>query len=248
MAVLYIDESGEEGFSPTSSEWFILGAVLHRDGVAPTVRTAYADFKEQFGKEDSWYFHFVKKQHHERLGFIRHMVGRVPYRGFAIAIHKPSIRKPENFQRKYFLYFYALRFLLERVTRWCENHNGGSLLVKLSSRRGLTAENVVEYLARVQDSPFVTQDKMCWDYLFSDAFEVVPNKDLIGLQMADCVASSVSQAVEYSEYSTLETRYILEMAPMFRLDRGSLRSRTIIWPSQPFTMYTDEGRLSWLNA
>lgn len=248
MAILYVDESGEEGFSPTSSEWFILGAVLHHDGMARDIRAAYADFKSQFRKEDSWYFHFVKKTHHERLGFIRHMVANVPYRAFAVAIHKPSIRKPENFQKKYYLYFYALRFLLERATNWCEvNDAEDNLIVKLSARGGLSAENVVDYLARVQDSPFVTKDNMKWDYLFSDAFECLHNKELIGLQVADCVASSVSQALEYSEYSTLECRYVQELAPYFCCDRGSLRSRVTLWPSQSGSHYVQGQRLAWLT-
>lgn len=247
MAVLYVDESGEEGFSPTSSEWLILGAVLHHEGMVREILAAYADFKSQFRKEESWYFHFVKKTHHERLGFIRHMVAAVPYRAFAVAIHKPSIRRPENFQKKYYLYFYALRFLLERATNWCDSNNGMDLVVKLSARGGLSANNVVEYLARVQDSPFVTKDNMKWDYLFPDAFECLHNKELIGLQMADCVASSVSQALEYSEYSTLECRYIRELSPYFCCDRGSLQSRILIWPSQPGLNYQDGQRLAWLT-
>lgn len=110
MAVLYVDESGEEGFSPTSSEWFILGGAFQPSTALKPMIAAYDKFKATHC-QPNWHFHFQNAPHDLRLGFIMAM-RETGFRGFGIAIHKPSIRQRENFSKKYFLYFYALRFLL----------------------------------------------------------------------------------------------------------------------------------------
>ena len=103
MTVLYLDECGDEGFGDSSSEWFILGGAVHRDGYAPTVRAHYADFRQRHRKQDNWHFHFQKQSHSTRRGFIKHMT-ELEYSLCAVVIHKKSLVKRDNFTKKYFFW------------------------------------------------------------------------------------------------------------------------------------------------
>ncbi len=231
MAVLYVDECGEEGFSPSSCEWLILGGALQPSTALETMIEAYEKFKTEHC-QSNWYFHFQTCSHDQRLGFIAAMRD-TGLRAFAIAIHKPSILRHENFTKKYFLYFYGLRFLLERVTTYCRDHCKEPLGVHLSNRKGLTAENLNAYLDRVLTSPFVKQDKMQWEYLSRAHIATYPNKDWRGLQMADCIASSIGKTLELSRYGTTEPRYLAELHPCFHHDNLEYGRAIKCWPTIP---------------
>ncbi|RWB60452.1 DUF3800 domain-containing protein [Mesorhizobium sp.] len=231
MAVLYVDESGEEGFSPTSTEWLILGGALQPAAALDPMKLAYDSFKATHC-QPNWHFHFQSASHDMRLGFIAAM-RETGFRGFAIAIYKPSINRRDNFTKRYFLYFYALRFLLERVTTYCHTHCQEPLAVYLSNRRGLTTENLQAYLDRILTSPFIKQDKMKWDYLSRAHIFTHDNKEWRGLQMADCVASSVAKTLELSKYGTIEPRYVAELHPCFHHDSLEYGKAVQFWPSIP---------------
>lgn len=233
MAVLYVDECGEEGFSDTSTEWLILGGALHpnQDGTVRNVIAAYDDFKSKHYAEN-WYFHFRNRRHDERLGFIN-AIRNTGVRALCVAIHKPSLRKPEKFKKKYYLYFYALRFLLEKATIWSRDHHQQQLRVILSTRKGLKLENLTEYLDRLTSSPFVNHDRMVWDYLRLDDIELAPNQEFRGLQIADCIASSLGKVLEASKYGTTEPRYLADLYPCFHLDKLEYGKAIKVWPSIP---------------
>jgi hypothetical protein len=239
---MYIDEAGEEGFSNSSSEWFVLAGVIHTDDALSACRDTYDAFKRRH-MPDNWHFHFQARKHDERLGFISAMRA-APYQPFAVIVRKPSILQPENFRRKYYLYFYALRFLLERATYWASEHAKEPMAVKLSSRGGLEKENLQEYFFKIRNSPFVKDDRVVWSYLIEDQIETLENKTLRGLQLADCVASSIYKALEPSQYGTFEPRYIRELRPMFERHPYSLRSSVKVWPS--LGLVSQETRLDWL--
>ncbi|QKV18683.1 DUF3800 domain-containing protein [Oricola thermophila] len=246
MAVLYIDECGEEGFSDTSSQWLIVGGALQPSRtILQNMIRAYDDFKSEH-MQPNWYFHFAKASHDARLGFI-HAMRETGLRAVAVAIYKPSIRRPENFKRKYFLYFYALRFLLEKATNWCRDHGtSDELHVYLSTRKGLKLENLNDYLSRVISSPYVSNDRMVWRFLRNESIFLAPNREYRGLQVADCVVSSIGKALEPSEFGLFEDRYVLDLSPMFHHDRLTFQHAVKIWPGVPVTHYSD--RLTWMFA
>ncbi len=242
MAVLYVDEAGEEGFKDTSSEWFVLGGALHTNADLSGCINTYEAFKAKQPNKD-YFFHFAKRQHDERIAFISAM-SKAPYQAMAVMFHKPSIQKPENFQKKYYLYFYALRFLLERATKWAEQTAKEPVHLMLSSRKGLSDENLRGYFDKIKYSPFIKQDNIVWNHFIHDKVHVHANKDYRGLQVADCIASSVFKAVEVSEWQTLESRYVIDLKPLFvREPYKSFEQTAIYWPSVPFALYQD--RLGW---
>jgi hypothetical protein len=242
MAVLYVDEAGEEGFKETSSEWFILGGALHTNRELQGCCDCYDTFKAA-RKNNDWFFHFQKRSHDERIGFI-HAIRQAPYQGMAVVFHKPSIDKPENFKKKYWLYFYALKFLLERATKWADKTAREPIHLMLSSRKGLDKNDLQEYFSRIKSSPFVKRDEMLWHSFQHDEIHIEPNRKFRGLQVADCIASAVYKAVEVSEYGTLEPRYITDLKPVFARPPYAGFQAVSCWPSLPWDIYTQRWQ-SW---
>jgi hypothetical protein len=208
---VFVDECGEEGFSGKASEWFILSAAIQRGEQSQTVRTCYEQFRTDQGRGANWYFHFVKAEHRARLAFIRSMK-EASYVFMSVAVHKPSLLKTHNFRRPYFLYFYAAKLLLERVSWWARTRNEYVAGLYFSSRRGLRRAAVMEYLRVLQrDNIRELSNSIYWPAIRRAIVFVKPNKEMIGLQMADCMASSVGQAISTHPYAVTEPRYLLEL-------------------------------------
>lgn len=244
MALLYVDESGEEGFSTTSSEWFILGGALHKGSDVQEIKEMYQSFKDRTNRQPNWHFHFARKTHEERLCFAR-AIAQAPYHGMAVAFHKRSITKKENFSKKYFMYFYAFRLLLERASRWSKSVAQEPLWVILSDRGGLRQENIVSYLSTIQCSIFTRYDRIAWDHVNYKEIEIKQNKDYIGLQAADCIASSLARSLEpHKEFKITDDCYVDELTNIFEKSRYTRRECIKIWPTTT-QLYTDP-RLDWL--
>ena len=224
MGVIYLDECGDEGLgidgSDKGSEWFILGAVLHCNKDRDTLKDFYTSYREKRRRPDSWYFHFRNASHDERIGFIQHMRHEA-CAALSVIVHKPSLKSRTNLAKRYFLYFYAARILMERATWWAD-YFGETLTIKLSDRRGLTADAFATYLKHARNSPYTTRDLMKWNRLNLDTVSTSPNREFAGLQLADCVASAIGKALEFSEYSTTEPRYVKELNLMLVRFGGDL--------------------------
>lgn len=244
MAVLYVDEAGEEGFKETSSEWFILGGALHANSGLRSCVKCYDTFKAA-RRNEGWFFHFQKRSHDERVAFI-HAIREAPYQGMAVMIHKPSINQPERFKQRYWLYFYALKFLLERATQWADTTAHETIHLMLSSRRGLDKGKLKAYFDRIKSSPFVKRDEILWSVFQHDEIHIEPNRRFRGLQVADCIASAIFKAVEISEYGTLESRYVTDLLPIFARHPYRGFQAVSCWPSPPFSLY--QQRMAWKDV
>ncbi|MEQ8397894.1 DUF3800 domain-containing protein [Thalassobaculum sp.] len=253
--VAYLDESGDEGFQfatppkRASSEWFVLSAIVHDVVHVQQIKDHYAEFKARHRKPDAWFFHLANTNHDARMGFLSHMV-QLPVHAMTVLVHKPSLTKPDNFQRPYYLYFYAAKLLLERLS-WFAASDGGVARMILSSRRGLTLSDFRQYMAilksRTVANRLLNQHSIKWAALDLVHSEVRANKDLRCLQLADGVASGVAKAVEWSEYGTTEDRYAQIIRPIIYKRSGTYRSYGLkFFPTVPDSLML-EPRMSWLS-
>ena len=125
--IVYIDESGDEGFifnadGSGSSRWFVLSAVVIRREKDLQMVSCLKIVREVLGKPPKTPLHFVDLKHEQRVPYIRR-VGGLPMRTVSVLVCKPLISEPEKFQNtKYLLYRYATRLLLERVSWLCRDH------------------------------------------------------------------------------------------------------------------------------
>jgi hypothetical protein len=115
--VVYIDESGDEGFkfAAGSTEWFILSAVVIEKANDLKVVKLIDTVRALLERKDKEPLHFRKMKHEHRVPLI-HAIAQANLKLITVMVHKPSIVNIENFEQKYRLYFYATRLLLERVS------------------------------------------------------------------------------------------------------------------------------------
>jgi len=242
---VFFDEYGEEGFSGKASEWFVLSAAIQGAEDVHTVRSCYADHKTRCHRGDDWYFHFVKCDHRARVAFINDM-RPAGYVFMSAAVHKPSITRTDNFKRPYFLYFYTAKLLLERISWLCRNQDRHVAWAYFSSRRGLRSLNVRLYLRLLRRRAEELGNKIHWPAIEDMGITVEPNKEKIGLQLADLMASSVGHAIE-PRHDITEPRYLLELKDHIYSYNGSRLSYGLkIFPRLTAELRA-EPRFAWLD-
>lgn len=234
---VYIDESGDEGFvfrpdGSGSSRWLILSAVVVRKKDDLRLVRALEAARVILKREPRSSLHFCRLKHDHRLPYLR-TIAAEPIETVSVLIHKPSIRRPENFQgMKHLLYRYASRLLLERVS-WCcrEQHDpeakGGAEVV-FSNRAQMSYDDLRGYL-RVLQGQETTID---WDFINPELVRAVEHSKLAGLQVADAVASSLYAALNPNSFGDVESRYSKLLRPTFHRSRsGQVLSHGLkFWP------------------
>lgn len=169
------------------------------------------------------------------------------YTLLSVVIHKRSLRFTDNFQKKYFLYFYATRLLLEAATAWVHENQPGPLRVEFSTRRGLSVDSFCEYLEIVRTSRHVTRDYVKWQYIDHRHFHASPNRNLVGLQMADCYASAIGQALELNDHDMTDCCYVRQLQPKIMARNGTCKGYGVkIWPPPGRAIMT-QPRLDWYH-
>lgn len=220
---VYIDESGDEGFTflpneQGSSRWLVLSAlVFRRENDLLAVELA-KQARELLKKPPKHPLHFRELKHEQRVPLAR-MIGQAKARAVSVLIHKPSITEPENFQQqKYSLYRYACRLLLERVSWLCRDHhkagngNGRADLV-FSNRSAMSYDDLRDYLQQLKDDA-VHDVRIDWNVVDPVLVRAINHDQLAGLQLADAVATSVFYAVHKNQYGDVEDRYLKLVAPI----------------------------------
>ncbi len=238
--VIYIDESGDEGFSfgNGSSDWFVLSAVVtHRPVDLQTVKLVDT-VRKQLGKPDKKPLHFRDLRHEHRLPFLGAIAG-ADLRALSILIHKPSLKEPEKFQERYRLYFYAVRLLLERASWYCRDHRpvhdigDGSADVVFSNRSGMSYSEMRTYLDLLREQKDTRDVRIDWSTIRTDQITAYSAGRRMGLQIADAVAGSFYYAVEPSQYGYTEDRYVKLLKPIVYHRHGrSLGYGVKFWPRE----------------
>src|SRR5688572_4539788 len=97
--VVYIDESGDEGFKFNgngngggSSEWFVLSAVAVRAHNDITIMRTVAKVREQLGKRLNFALHFRNLTHEQRIPYVL-ALSKLSIRTITVLIHKPCLKE-----------------------------------------------------------------------------------------------------------------------------------------------------------
>ncbi|OHB89040.1 MAG: hypothetical protein A3C38_00965 [Planctomycetes bacterium RIFCSPHIGHO2_02_FULL_50_42] len=224
--VVYIDESGDEGFSfhKGSSEWFILSAVITpKERDIETVKLVDT-VRMQLGRPDKKPLHFRKLRHEHRVPYVS-QIAKANLRCISVLVHKPSINAPETFQKRYRLYFYFTRYLLERVSWICRDqrkHNvgDGTAEIVFSNRSGMSYDELKDYFSRLKSWTGIYAVQIDWSVINEDKIMAYTAGSRMGLQIADAVASSFYYAVEPSQYGYMEEKYAQLLKPVVYHRRG----------------------------
>ena len=249
--VVYIDESGDEGFvfngdGSGSSRWFVLSATVIRKVNDLQMVSCLKEVRNVLGKHPKTPLHFVDMKHEQRMPYIRR-VGELPIRTVSVLIYKPLIAEPEKFQNtKYLLYRYATRMLLERVSWLCRAHRNadegdGFAEIIFSNRSNMSYDDIRKYLrlllTQSENNPQQVQiDRAVID---PDRIRSVEHSKLAGLQVVDAVASGFHFAVKVNRYGETETGYLPHLKKtLYRHQKTVLGYGIKLWPEDFATLKT----------
>ncbi len=241
--VVYIDESGDEGFvfnddGSGSSRWFVLSAAVIRRQNDLRMVSCLKEVRDVLRKAPKTPLHYVDLKHEQRIPYIRR-VGALPMRTVSVLIYKPLIQEPEKFQNtKYLLYRYATRMLLERVSWLCRDERraddgNGFAEIIFSNRSMMSYSDIRDYLRLLIRQHKTDPQKIQIDPAVIDPGNIrsVEHSKLAGLQVADAVASGIHFGVKVNRYGETEVSYLSYLKKSLYRHRGELLGYGIkVWP------------------
>jgi hypothetical protein len=257
----YIDESGDEGFKFRTdlsqigtSDWFVLSAFVTRSTFDLETVKVIDEVRTEFGLHLKKHVHFKDLKHAQKVRYAQMILGK---RGriISVCVHKPSLLEPEKFRKGHRLYFYAVRYLLERLTWLVRDYDnqvkyGGDGTVKIlfSNRGGMSYPNLKAYLELLRTQKDSGQDiRIEFDrYSIGDIETQTPGKSM-GLQLADAAAGATFNALERDCFGNSESRYISILLPIHYRTEGKIMGYGIkVVPRETITNLPEESNLEWL--
>jgi hypothetical protein len=219
--VIYVDEAGDEGFQfkssgKGSSEWFVLSAVVVRKNNVPQLWENMRATKLLLERLPKHPLHFRELKHCKRLVWAQQL-RKIPIKTISVLIHKPSLTKKDVFQKQYYLYRYASRFLIERCSWLCGDHvkkgvGDGMAEMIFSNRSAMSYEDMWNYWTRLKDDASISTT-IAWKHLDLAKSKAINSDQDSGLQIADCVASCHYHAVAVDKWGNNEPRYFQQLLP-----------------------------------
>lgn len=238
---VYIDESGDEGFTflpneQGSSRWLVLSAVVFPEVNDPDAVNLMRHVRTVLNKQHKQALHFRDLKHEHRVPYAR-AIGEARLRTVSVLIHRPSIKEPERFQsEKFRLYRYATQLLLERVSWLCRDHRkkdegDGTAKITFSNRSMMSYDALRTYLQHLREIQEAQDIRVDWSVVLPEQVKAVNHDQLAGLQIANAVASGFYFAVNRNPYGDVEDRYVRLMMPTFYRHRSVLEGYGVkLWP------------------
>lgn len=254
--VVYIDESGDEGFQfgAGSSQWFVLSAVIVRRAEDLQTVKLVDVVRAQLRKPPRKPLHFRRLKHEQRVPFVDR-VARADLCASSVLIHKPSLSQPETFREPHGLYFYAVRYLLERTSWYCRDQRtqhdvgDGSAQVVFSHRSGLPYRDMREYLALLNRESGALDVRIDWSAIKTDQIVAVTAGRRMGLQIADAVAGSMFYAVEPTQWGYTEDRYACILRPVVYSHAGRYLGYGLkFFPNEVEALVDSEDQFAWVRS
>lgn len=251
---VYIDESGDEGFKfeqpgKGSSRWFVLSAVITREQNDLETVKLVDRVRSKLNKPPRQALHFRNLKHEHRLPYVAE-ISAARVRTVSVLIHKPSIREPEKFvSEPHLLYRYATRYLLERVSWFCRDHRRQSddiAKILFSNRSCMSYDELRGYLQRLRERTNEFGVRVDWSVIDPTKIEARTHDSLMGLQIADAVASSLYMACELTPLGFNEPRYAQMLKPVIYRHEGTCIGYGLkFWPREESEC--TEPHFAWLK-
>jgi len=257
----YIDESGDEGFKfrkfpgeTASSDWFVLAAFVTRKKMDLETVKVIDQVRQEFALPAKKHIHWKKLKHSQKVRYTQ-IIAALPARLIAVCVHKPSLLEAEKFQDRYRLYFYSVRYLIERIS-WLarDRHNptkwGGDGTVELmfSNRQGMSYDEMRDYLRLLKKQKKMGQDiRIEFDKVPVDKLKTQTPGRSMGLQLADATAGAFFNAIERDKFNNTEPRYLKTILPILYRHKNRLQGYGLkIVPTEALTTLRNEENLKWL--
>jgi hypothetical protein len=207
---VYIDEAGDRGHHPDSSEYFVLSAIIVKDSDDAAVRAQLGAFRAALGRHPGHVVHFRKLSHSQKIKACQD-IATMPIAAIANVIickcHVASALPTGEFayiKQADPMYLYAIRLLLERISWYVDEHGGGPAIATFAHLTRFKASKLHDYRAALASSP----TEIRWTAYAGHPFRFDHPNTIELLQVADATASALFKAVEPDAWGNREDRYL----------------------------------------
>ncbi len=216
----FIDESGDEGVSASSSPWLALGGLIvlekeiqrSKEFLGSGVAGIYA------GKKVPAHVHFHKIDSHSRRKALLTMLCGLTFNCIVMTSNKgqfhPDALKGLKCPK---LYNYMARYLLERIS-WYGRDRGQKVNVTFASRSEVSWTCFEEYIEKLKEQ----QTQIKFEYIGS--ITNIPANTNSMVQSADWITSGIACGLNPDPFDDVETRYAEILLGKFWKRGGNLWS------------------------
>jgi hypothetical protein len=207
---VYVDEAGDRGWGPRSSEVFVLAAVVVPDEEDAALRVVLNGINEALGRSLTAELHWADNlKRHDQRKFVAKTLAETTATFVSVVVHKESLRdSTTGLTDQVRQYLYPLRLLLERIS-WCVDELDGEAKVTFAHVRRFPYERLDQYL----DLLWSMETEIRWGAIRGANVHIDRPGNLRLLQMADLVAGAVFAAFHRDKYGSTEPSYLLQLAP-----------------------------------
>jgi len=200
--VAYIDESGDEGIG-RGSRWFVLSSAIVESGRdSSSLGQKLRDIKQRIDLRKP-VLHWADLSHPRKLAVCEELAtAPITISSVVVDTHHPAMQQTSLVGGR--LYFYAFRWLVERIMWFCGDQ-GGQVRLRPENKGGIRYKELTNYLTFIQSNPGCQIRPNC-------ILDVRPmaKSQLPLLQVADTVAGAMYAAFEY-QYGVTEPAYLLQL-------------------------------------
>ena len=226
----YIDESGDEGFKPGASQWFIVSAVVVKQANDRVVASAINEIKHRlWGNITRQPLHWVRLRH-EKKRVVIHEMSKQNFTLFAVALEKKYLvreRFDSHYDRqnrmkfRWAMYFYTTKLLVERICKYAER-KGAQVNLIFENRSSISYKDLRDYLTFMTDYPGPYSRRPTIPRQMIKSVEPHNKEVKKLLQVADACSGALQDALEINQYGDVEESYIMGLAEKFDRPSGRL--------------------------
>jgi hypothetical protein len=214
----FIDESGVRGISETSSDHFVMSAVVWRERNAHRATELLAQLRAELnrkpGQSLAWKY---LKTHGERQHIAR-LIGEQPWLKLSNVVVCKRFLASQELMDDY-RYLYTLRFLLERLSWLARDEGQGEpLAYTLAHIKRFKIAKLRQYETALKNQATQIQ----WASLDPAGGSMIHPEQREELQLADLCASAVAAAFEPTKFGLTERGYLEFLKPRLYRRKGGL--------------------------
>ena len=214
-----IDESGDEGLgTPGSSEWLVMAGVLMFQERDVVCTRAVDRLRDVLDKPPPKPLHWRNLRRQQQKRKATSLLASEPLHCSIVALWKPAIvaEGAPGLHRKGYLYNYAARFLIERLS-WFAKNGGRQLNLLFESRATTSYDDLRRYVQAIQRDPQCSIEP-------NTIADVRPVSAVTkGAQLADFYAGVAQEALEPDELGFCDPEYLLALRhQLFRRPQRSI--------------------------
>jgi hypothetical protein len=236
----FADESGQRGYSPRSSQCFVMAAVAYRHDDEQHVHALLDDMRRHTSRKPSQVLKWLNLTHEQRLYVVQRLAAADFLLGSAVVVCKQGIPAEVRLADEDKAYLYTYRFLLERLS-WLAGSEGCELRCTIAHVIRFKTDKLTDYHGRLR----AMRTSIRWEHCPEATRIDQPNR-LQCLQLGDQLAGAVARAFEPDRYGNCEPRYLYELLPLLRRRRQGRRLTSYGLKIHPLNDTTRE-RYRWLE-